>query len=184
MSPRCWPAWPTVRRSAKGRGATKTPRRRPAARRPPLDGTAPGSCYGPRSPPAPRETVTAVLTSPQCKENARRALDDAQLQRALGKVETGFIERRAAAVAVLPEFEALRDSARAIKNHTLEHLDLYLEVYERKVSEAGGQVHWAVTAEQARAAVLDICRRAGARPPPQGKNKIPQENGGHAPPPA
>ena len=38
-----------------------------------------------------------------------------------------FVPRRAAAADRLPEFEALRDSARDIKNHTLAHLDLYLE---------------------------------------------------------
>ncbi len=48
--------------------------------------------------------------------------------------------------AKLPEFEALRDAARDIKNHTLAHLDLYLEELERKVTEAGGHVHWASTA--------------------------------------
>ena len=48
-----------------------------------------------------------------------------------------FIGRRAAAAARLPEFEALRDSARAIKDHTLAHLDLYLEAYERKVTRGG-----------------------------------------------
>ena len=34
--------------------------------------------------------------------------------------------------AKLPEFEALRDEARDIKDHTLAHLDLYLEAYERE----------------------------------------------------
>ncbi len=64
------------------------------------------------------------------KENARRALADPQLKRALAHVKVGFIAKRAKAAAKLPEFEALRDQARDIKNHTLAHLDLYLERYE------------------------------------------------------
>ena len=48
-----------------------------------------------------------------------------------------------AAKAKLPEFDQLRDEARAIKDHTLAHLDLYLEAYERKVIESGGKVHFA-----------------------------------------
>ena len=75
--------------------------------------------------------MTAHPTSPRFRENAHEALGDAQLQRALGNVRQGFIDKRAAVAAKLPEFEALRDSARDIKNHALEHLDLYLERYER-----------------------------------------------------
>ena len=66
-------------------------------------------------------------TTPRFKQNAREAMADAQLQRALGNVRVNFVERRAVAAERLPEFEALRDSARDIKNHTLAHLDLYLE---------------------------------------------------------
>ena len=40
----------------------------------------------------------------------------------------------------------MRDSARDIKDHTLAHLDLYLEAYEAKVLAAGGHVHYAATA--------------------------------------
>ena len=121
--------------------------------------------------------MTAPLTSPQFKENARRALADPQLQRALSKVETGFIERRAAAAAQLPEFDALRDSARDIKDHTLRNLDLYLEAYERRVTEAGGHVHWAINGEEARGIVLDICRRIGARTVTKGKSMVAEEIG-------
>ena len=53
---------------------------------------------------------------------------------------------------------ALRDQARDIKDHVLDHLDIYLERYEAKVKESGGHVHWADTAEEARAAILAICR--------------------------
>ena len=109
------------------------------------------------------------------KENAHRALGDAQLQRSLGHIKTGFIHKRAEAAAKLPEFEALRDQARDIKNHTLAHLDLYLERYEEKLLAAGGQLHWCATAADARAAVLEICRAAGARTVTKGKSMIAEE---------
>src|ERR1700683_4630721 len=91
-----------------------------------------------------------AASSPRFKDNARTALADADLQDALSFVEVNFIARRREVADRLPEFEALRDSARDIKNHTLAHLDLYLEAYERRVTEQGGQVHYAVTAEGAR----------------------------------
>ena len=117
------------------------------------------------------------ITAPAFKENARTALGNARLQKALGNVERGFIGKRAKAAAELPEFEALRDAARDIKNHTLEHLDLYLERFEEKVIGAGGQVHWAETAEDARTIILDICRKAGAKTVTKGKSMITEEIG-------
>lgn len=119
--------------------------------------------------------MTAHPTSPYFKDNAHEALQDEQLQKALSNVRQGFIDKRAAVAAKLPEFEALRDSARDIKNHTLANLDLYLESWENKVHDAGGHVHWARTAEEARQAIVDICRKAGAKTVTKGKSMISEE---------
>ena len=119
-------------------------------------------------------------TSPQFKANAHEALGDAQLQKALGNVRSGFIDKRAKAAAKLPEFEALRDSARDIKDHALAHLDLYLEAYEAKVAASGGQVHYARTAAEANELVLAICREAGAKTVTKGKSMISEEIGVNA----
>ncbi|MBB5752170.1 LutB/LldF family L-lactate oxidation iron-sulfur protein [Prosthecomicrobium pneumaticum] len=117
------------------------------------------------------------LTSPEFKSNAHHALDDGQLQRALGNVRAGFIDKRIKAVDGLPEFEALREQARAIKNHTLAHLDLYLEAYEKRATENGAKVHFAETAADARSIILDICRSVGARTVTKGKSMIAEEIG-------
>lgn len=116
-----------------------------------------------------------AVTSPRFKENAARALADPGLQKALGTAKGAFLQRRAAAVAALPEFEQLRDIGRDIKNHTLAHLDFYLETYAANVERAGGTVHWCSTAEEARAAVLAICQAAGARTVTKGKSMISEE---------
>jgi L-lactate dehydrogenase complex protein LldF len=121
--------------------------------------------------------MTVHATSPHFKDNAKAALADEQLQIALSKVRTGFIDKRAQAAARLPEFEDLRDSARDIKDHTLAHLDLYLEAYEAKVRAAGGHVHFARDAAEARAIILDICTAAGARTVTKGKSMIAEEIG-------
>ena len=121
--------------------------------------------------------MTVHTTSPQFKQNARQALGDAQLQGALAHVKRGFIERRQAAADKLPEFELLRDAARDIKNHTLAHLDLYLEAYEEKVTASGGHVHYARTAAEARDIALSICRAAGAQTVAKGKSMIAEEIG-------
>ena len=121
--------------------------------------------------------MTQAITSTRFRENTRRALKDAQLQKALTRAEVGFIGRRRGAVAKLPEYDALRDEARDIKDHALAHLDLYLERYEERVIESGGQVHWAATPEEARATVLEICKRLKAKTVTKGKSMIGEEIG-------
>ena len=115
------------------------------------------------------------VTSKDFIRHTARALTDAQLQKALGNVERGFIAKRRTAADNLPEFEALRDQARDIKDHTLAHIDLYLQAFEEKVLENGGHVHWAATDEDARRIVLDICRQAGARSVTKGKSMATEE---------
>ena len=107
--------------------------------------------------------MTHQPTSKQFKANARAALADKMVQAAMGKVGGGFVGKRADAAALVPEFDDLRDAARAVKNHTLAHLDLYLERYEAQVLASGGHVHWAETAEEAQAIILDLVARAGAK---------------------
>ena len=116
-----------------------------------------------------------IATSPAFKDNAHQAIANAGLQRALARSGPSFIARRASAVAALPEFERLREIARDIKNHTLANLDFYLEEWEAKVTAAGGHVHWCSTADEARAAVLNICQSAGARTVTKGKSMISEE---------
>lgn len=116
-------------------------------------------------------------TSQKFKENAKAALANEQLQASLIHVRHNFIDKRAKAAAALPEFEALRDNAVAIKNHVLENLDAYLETFERNVIANGGKVHWAATAADARGLILDICRKAGARTVTKGKSMISEEIG-------
>lgn len=110
-------------------------------------------------------------------ENAREAIDDATLQDALTRFGKGFSVKRKLAAERLPEFEALRDAGRDIKVHVLENLDYYLERFEEKVAENGGQVHWCVDAEEARQTVLKICRDAGARTVTKAKSMIGEEIG-------
>ena len=108
-------------------------------------------------------------------ERARAALAAPELQDVLQRVPEGFIHRRDEARAEIPEFDAIRDAARAMKDHTLARLDLYLEQFEQAARQAGSEVHWAETPADARRIVLDICRRAGARVVTKGKSMVGEE---------
>ncbi|MET0217491.1 MAG: lactate utilization protein B [Burkholderiales bacterium] len=56
----------------------------------------------------------------------------------------------------IPEWEALRSLASAIKEHTLTHLANYLEEFERNAIKNGARVHWARDAAEHNQIVLDI----------------------------
>jgi L-lactate dehydrogenase complex protein LldF len=92
---------------------------------------------------------------------ARVTLADAQLRRNLGKA-TGLIrDKRARAVAELPDWEALRDAGEAIKASAMARLPELLEQLEVSVIRAGGVVHWARDAAEANAIVAGIARDHG-----------------------
>ncbi|HRD78545.1 MAG TPA: LutB/LldF family L-lactate oxidation iron-sulfur protein, partial [Hyphomicrobiaceae bacterium] len=118
-----------------------------------------------------------LVNTERFKGNASAALKDAQLQRALAGLPTGLVARRTQARAGLPEFEALRDVAKGIKEHTLENLDLYLEAWEKKATAAGAKVHWAANAAEAREIILGICRSVDAKVVTKGKSMISEEIG-------
>ena len=117
------------------------------------------------------------ITSKDFKAHSVKALADVELQRAMGNVEKGFIAKRQIAADALPEFDALRDEAVKIKNHTLKHLDLYIEAYVAKVEAAGGHVHFAEDAAHARQIFLELARRRNARTVTKGKTMISEEIG-------
>ena len=117
------------------------------------------------------------LETPQFKEKSRKALADPQLRQALETLQTNFSGNRGAAIGRLPEFDALRDRARAIKDHTLANLDYYLEAWEGAATAAGARVHWARGAGEAKTLIADLCRAAGARTVVKAKSMIGEEIG-------
>ncbi len=108
-------------------------------------------------------------------KNVDQALKNETLQGTLRQVSGGFVDSRATARANLPEFDSLRDAARYMKNHTLQHLDLYLEEFEQAAKNAGGHVHWAENAKDAQQIVLDICADTNAKIVSKGKSMVAEE---------
>lgn len=106
---------------------------------------------------------------------ASDALANTHLQQALSKAGNGFVEKRSAAAAKLPNFEAMRDRAQAVRQRTLQNLDTFLLHFEQKVVEAGGQVHWAETPAEMRETVLRLCELQNAKRVTKGKSMVGEE---------
>ena len=115
------------------------------------------------------------MSGAQFPANARRALRDDGLRRALRKATGTIHERRDAAVEAVPDWSALRASAKAIKAATLARLDHHLEEFERHATARGTQVHWARDGEEANRIVADLARRLGARQVVKSKSMTTEE---------
>ena len=100
------------------------------------------------APPFPQAALP-VLRNPQLRKNVAHAIDVIQ-----GK--------RAKLVAEKTDWQQLRSSASAIRAHVLENLDFYLEQFEARCTAAGGKVHWAADAAEARQIILDLLRQENA----------------------
>jgi L-lactate dehydrogenase complex protein LldF len=104
------------------------------------------------------------------------ALQDHNLRRRLS-VLAGFVGRRDAAFGELKDGEALRDRARAIKEHTIANLDKYLIELESSIERLGGTVHWALDGNQACRIILDIARSASVKRVVKSKSMVSEEIG-------
>jgi L-lactate dehydrogenase complex protein LldF len=118
-----------------------------------------------------RETQTSSF-----EERYRRALANPQLQRALGKATAKFTDARLEAASVFgADWELLRERARSIKAHTLDHLDYYLEQFATNVEGRGGQVFFASDAAEANRYITGVARERNIRLVVKGKSMLTEE---------
>ena len=108
---------------------------------------------------------------------SKAALNDTELQRLLGRVVSGFSDQRARAVEEMTEtvWEGLRDRAQSIKQHTLAHLDYYLELVDKSVTRNGGHVHFAKDADEANRIVLEIAKQNNVKQVVKSKSMVSEE---------
>jgi L-lactate dehydrogenase complex protein LldF len=103
--------------------------------------------------------VGHAAEAPSFPEAAARLIRDTQLRHNV-RHATGVIRRkRARVVSEQHDWEELRESAHAIKDHTLRYLGFYLELFEQKCLEAGGKVYWARDADEANQTIIELIQR-------------------------
>jgi L-lactate dehydrogenase complex protein LldF len=99
-------------------------------------------------------TATAEQFIRAAAEKAGNLHHRAVIQKAIGTYNAAVTRGKTR----FADWQNARSRAAQIKWETINHLDRYLEQFERKVIENGGRVFWAETAEQARAYILQIAR--------------------------
>ncbi|MFD3325130.1 lactate utilization protein B [Streptomyces sp. NPDC058701] len=108
---------------------------------------------------------------------AREAVRDEVLRANLRHATHTIRDKRARAVAELADWDRLRDAGKAVKDHTLRHLDHYLLQLEEAVTAAGGTVRWAADADEANRIVTDLVLATGERELVKVKSMATQEIG-------
>lgn len=101
-------------------------------------------------------------TSPIFPIAARTALGDTQMRKNVRHATDVIQSKRARVVGEMPDWQQLREAGKQIRQHTMEHLDFYLEQFEANCTRAGGIVHWARDAEEARQLVTSLVKAAGS----------------------
>jgi L-lactate dehydrogenase complex protein LldF len=83
--------------------------------------------------------------------------------------------RRDAAAAEVPDWEALRERAAALKAYALDHLDELLVTFEERARETGAHVHWAADATALCRIVTELLAARGARRVVKSKSMLTEE---------
>src|SRR5579859_5324160 len=98
-------------------------------------------------------------------EKIHATLADPKLQLAVYTATGRLIEKRRKAITpdACPDYQELRSHANDVKRHTIEHLDYYLEKFERNVKAHGGQAIYCRDAPEVADFVLSLAKERRAR---------------------
>lgn len=112
---------------------------------------------------------------PELDARSRIALGDAFLRQAVRKTVERLRDGKSAAAVELSDWDAWRARAAEIRSHVLANLDAYLERFATRCEAAGGRVHFAADAEEAREHVVAIARACGAKLVAKSKSMVGEE---------
>lgn len=122
----------------------------------------------------------AEVKTQDFKSASAKAVHDSNIQRALGAPFAHFVDgRRNAIDADYTEesWDSMRDRAAAIKAHTVESLDYYLDLVDKNVRRNGGHVHFADDAAHANRIVLEIAKQNRVKTVIKSKSMVSEEMG-------
>jgi L-lactate dehydrogenase complex protein LldF len=99
-------------------------------------------------------------TAPPFPQAALPILRDTQLRKNVAHATDVIQAKRGRLVAEKRDWQELREAAAAIKDNVLQNLEDYLVEFEERCTAAGGKVHWAANANDARRIISHILREA------------------------
>lgn len=111
------------------------------------------------------------------QERVEKALQDSFLRSSVRETQDRLRGGRVQAAKDWGDWEALRSRGEAIRRHTLENLDVYLDRFATRVEEAGGHIFFADTAEDACNYILRLADRKDVSSVVKSKSMVSEEIG-------
>ena len=109
------------------------------------------------------------------EQRADLAMDDAFLRAAVRFTVERLRNAKKASTEAVIDWDGLRERARLVRAHTIEHLDYYLDEFSRHAEENGAHVHFARDAPGAIELALGIAKSAGAKLVVKSKTMVSEE---------
>ncbi|PAE17863.1 iron-sulfur cluster-binding protein [Virgibacillus sp. 7505] len=111
------------------------------------------------------------------KDNVNKQMEDTFMRGAVAGAQERLRTRRLDAAEELGNWEEWRSHGEEIRQHTLDHLDYYLQELSENLQKRGGHVFFAATAEEANDYVKGIVREKRARKILKAKSMVTEEIG-------
>lgn len=102
-------------------------------------------------------------------------LGDLFMRSAVGSAQDSLKTRRLSAATALGDWEQWRTLGQQIRQHTLKHLDYYLEQLASNIEDKGGHIYFAKTKEEASGYVRDIIVQKKAKKIVKSKSMVTEE---------
>ncbi|MEI6712194.1 MAG: LutB/LldF family L-lactate oxidation iron-sulfur protein [Verrucomicrobiota bacterium] len=97
------------------------------------------------------------------QNDADRTTDDGPRRAAVRNALHNYKAARTRTGATYTDWKAARSAASTIKHEAVNHLDKYLEEFERKFTARGGKVFWASNSQQAREYIVNLAKARNVR---------------------
>ncbi|STY62436.1 LutB/LldF family L-lactate oxidation iron-sulfur protein [Mannheimia haemolytica] len=111
------------------------------------------------------------------KQRVEQQVNNEIVRKALVKAQETIGANRQRMVDELGNWEEWRDDAKAIRNHVLANLDAYLYQLSEKVTQNGGHVFFAETAEEATDYIKKVAKAKNAKKIVKSKSMVTEEIG-------
>ena len=109
------------------------------------------------------------------QEIASTTMKDSKVQANLNALYEGFHSRRIAAGSATHNWEELKDRGRVIREHTVENLDLYIQILEDSVISNGGSFYLANDADDAARYVVELAKSKDVKTVIKSKSMVSEE---------
>ncbi|PAD34326.1 LutB/LldF family L-lactate oxidation iron-sulfur protein [Terribacillus saccharophilus] len=111
------------------------------------------------------------------KDNVNKQMEDTFMRGAVAGAQERLRTRRLDAAEELGNWEEWRSHGEEIRQHTLDHLDYYLQELSENLQKRGGHVFFAATAEEANDYVKSIVKEKRAKKILKAKSMVTEEIG-------